>query len=153
MIKNNYKISYPSSKKVYIEGKLHNIKVAMREISLTDTVVLKDGVKIFVPNAPIIVYDTSGPYSDDNQNVDIKKGIARMRKDWIENRADSERLPRFTSPYSRQNKQNATLNFPIINLPRRAKAGKKITQMAYAKAGIITPEMEYASIRENMQNE
>jgi len=149
MTKNNCRITYPASSKIYVPGKLHNIKVAMRQIALLDTVTIKNGVKTIESNAPVVVYDTSGPYSD--QITDIKKGLPRMRQTWVEDRGDTELLKNFTSIYA-NGRAGGKNNFPVVNLPRRAQKGKKITQMSYAKAGIITPEMEYAAIRENMQN-
>ncbi len=108
---------------------------------------------ILEPNAPVYIYDTSGPYSDPNYQVDLKKGLPRMREQWIIDRNDTEQLKEVTSEYGKQRLADHSLDhlrFEHIQLPRRAQAGKHITQMAYAKAGIVTPEMEYVAIRENM---
>lgn len=156
MKNNNYHIHYPSSKKIYVKGKIHDIAVGMREVSLVDTIHIENGEKKIEHNAPVVIYDTSGQYSDENANIDIRKGLKRIREQWIEKRNDTEQLPAFTSSYCNERLKNKKLDeirFPIVNYPRRAKAGKNITQMYYAKQSIITPEMEYVSIRENQQNE
>ncbi|MDR3261738.1 MAG: phosphomethylpyrimidine synthase ThiC [Tannerella sp.] len=140
----NYRITYPSSRKIYVKGKIHAIEVGMRQISLLGG------------NAPVVVYDTSGTYSDDDVTVDIGKGLGRIREQWIENRNDTEQLSAFSSDYGNErlnDKKSEPVRFPLIHLPRRAKTGKSITQMYYARQGIITPEMEYVAIRENQQNE
>ena len=129
------------------------IKVGMQKVNLTPTVEIVDGKKVMKPNEPVYIYDTSGPFSDPTISIDLKKGIERIRESWIEQRNDVEQLTELTSEYGRMRAANASLDhlrFEHIALPRKAKAGKKITQMAYAKVGIITPEMEYVSIRENM---
>ena len=149
------KITYPSSEKVYMQGKLFpDIRVGMRRVTLTPTVTKdQDGKKHFSPNDPVYIYDTSGPYSDPAAQIDLKKGLPRLREQWITARGDVERLPEFTSEYCRERLANRALDhlrFDHTPLPYRAKAGKRITQMAYAKQGIITPEMEYVAIRENM---
>jgi phosphomethylpyrimidine synthase len=155
-VKKEHKISYPSSKKVYIKGKIHNIKVGMRSVSLLDTIKMVNGEKFSEPNAPVMIYDTSGQYSDTDKPVDITKGLDRIRENWVEERNDTEKLTAFSSEYCNQRLKNKSLDnirFPQINMPRKAKAGKNITQMYYAKQGIITPEMEYVAIRENLNNE
>lgn len=149
--------SYPSSEKVYLNGKLFPIKVGMRKISLTPNIKYEyEGDKrIETPNQPLLVYDTSGPYTDPDQKIDINKGINRLRENWIMERGDVYLLDDITSNYGKQRRDDKSLDairFPIQHKPLKAKAGKKITQMAYAKAGIITPEMEYVAIRENMNN-
>jgi phosphomethylpyrimidine synthase len=150
-----HKISYPSSEKIYAQGKIHDIQVGMRRISLSDTVTEECGVLHKEKNEPVVVYDTSGDYSDDSLTVDINKGLRRLREDWIEKRCDTDILSSFSSEYCKQRLVNESLNqirFPRTNLPRKAKAGCAITQMYYARQGIITPEMEYVAIRENQQN-
>ena len=150
------KIKYPSSKKIYIKGKIHNLQVGMREVTLTDTVKTIDNKQVFEPNEPVVLYDTSGQYSDENIQTDIREGLQRIRENWVTERNDTELLDKFTSVYSNQrlnNKALESIRFPIVHLPRKAKAGSKITQMYYAKQGIITPEMEYVAIRENQGNE
>ena len=147
--------SYPSSEKVYLNGKLFPIKVGMRKISLTPNIKYEGDKRIETPNQPLLVYDTSGPYTDPDQKIDINKGINRLRQNWIMERGDVYLLDDITSNYGKQRRDDKSLDairFPIQHKPLKAKAGKKITQMAYAKAGIITPEMEYVAIRENMNN-
>lgn len=147
--------SYPSSEKVYLNGKLFPIKVGMRKISLTPNVKYEGDKRIETPNQPLLVYDTSGPYTDPDQKIDINKGINRLRENWIMERGDVYQLDDITSNYGKQRRDDKSLDairFPIQHKPLKAKAGKKITQMAYAKAGIITQEMEYVAIRENMNN-
>lgn len=147
------KITYPESEKVYMQGQLHPyLKVGMRKVNLTPTVVVENGKKVMTENAPVYIYDTSGAYSDPDQKVDLKKGLPRLREPWIQER-DVERLTEISSEYGKMrlaDKSLASLRFDHITLPYRAKAGKQITQMYYAKQGIITPEMEYVAIRENM---
>ena len=129
------------------------IKVGMQKVNLTPTVEIVNGEKILSPNAPVYIYDTSGPFSDPDIHINLEKGIERIREPWIELRNDVEQLPEQTSEYGRMRASDTSLDhlrFEHIALPRRAQKGKKITQMAYAKAGIITPEMEYVAIRENM---
>ena len=150
----NNEHTYAQREKVYMNGTLYPfIKVGMQKVNLTPTVEIVDGEKVMTPNDPVYIYDTSGPFSDPTISIDLKKGIERIRESWIEQRNDVEQLTELTSEYGRMRAANASLDhlrFEHIALPRKAKAGKKITQMAYAKAGIITPEMEYVSIRENM---
>ncbi|NIK73464.1 phosphomethylpyrimidine synthase [Thermonema lapsum] len=145
---------FPCSRKIYVEGKLHPIKVAMREITLHDTVTKFNGVEKREENPPITVYDTSGPYTDPNVEIDITKGLPRVREEWIRARGDVEELEAPTSDYGKQRLSDpklAHLRFEHIRKPLRAKPGKIVTQMHYAKQGIITPEMEYVAIRENMR--
>lgn len=144
--------SYPSSEKIYVDGKLHPIKVAMRRINLTPTVKIEGEEKITTENAPVTVYDTSGVYTDPAVKVDINKGIPRLREQWIASREDLEQLPAITSDYGRLREADKSLDsirFAHRYAPRRAKEGREITQMALARKGIITPEMEYVAIREN----
>lgn len=148
--------SYPNSEKIHIPGKLHPIKVAMRKVKQYPTVKIVDGVRKEYPNEDIVIYDTSGPYTDPAYHYDINKGLPRTRTEWVEHRNDTEILPELTSEYGRQRLADENLDairFPVRHLPRRAKEGKRITQMHYARKGIITPEMEYVAIRENLDNE
>ncbi len=148
--------SYPGSEKIYMQGKLHDIKVPMRRVNLTLTVKMVDGEKVMTDNDSVYVYDTSGVYTDPAVETDINHGIPRVREQWISRRDDLEQLAGITSEYGREREQNKDLDsirFAHRYAPRRAKAGKAITQMALARAGVITPEMEYVSIRENMNNE
>ena len=152
------RIKYPSSQKVYMHGKLFpDLRVAMRKVSLLPTVKKdKDGKKTYTPNDPVYVYDTSGVYSDPAVEIDLKKGLPRLREEWILKRGGVERLSSFTSEYCNQrlaDKKLDHLRFGHAPLPLRGKDGEGITQMAYAKKGIITPEMEYVAIRENMNCE
>ena len=151
---NKIKISYPSSEKVYIPGNIHkDIKVAMRRVKLTPTVSIVNGEKKIKENSPIYVYDTSGPFSDPNAEIDLKKGLPRLREEWISRRNDTEQLPGLTSEYGRErlaDKSLDSLRFEHIRMPLRAKEGHQVSQMYYAKKGIITAEMEYVAIRENM---
>jgi phosphomethylpyrimidine synthase len=155
---NLMKIKYPSSEKVYMEGTLFpEIRVAMRKVNLTPTVTKdKNGEKHFSENAPVYVYDTSGAYSDPKVEINLKRGLPRLREPWILKRGGVEKLSQQSSEYCRErlaNKSLDELRFQHIALPYRALPGKSITQMAYAKQGIITPEMEYVAIRENMNCE
>jgi len=155
-MKTNQRINYPSSAKVYVKGKIHDIKVGMRSVSLLDTVTVVDGIKKHEGNKPVTIYDTSGQYSDMDVSIDITKGLQRTREKWVEERDDTKKLTAFSSRYCNERLNNLSLDsirFPITNLPRKAKEGKTITQMYYAQQGIITPEMEYVAIRENLQNE
>lgn len=148
--------SYPNSEKIYMDGTIYPIKVPMRRINLTPTVKIINGEKVITENAPVYVYDTSGVYTDSNFKVDINQGIPRTRQKWLSKRDDLEQLSNITSKYGKERELNNNLDiirFKHRYAPLRAKSGKSITQMALAKAGIITPEMEYVSIRENMNNE
>ncbi|AKX59150.1 thiamine biosynthesis protein ThiC [Thiopseudomonas alkaliphila] len=143
---------FPNSRKIYVQGSRPDILVPMREISLTPTVT-DEGVE---ENAPVFVYDTSGPYTDPNVTIDVRKGLADVRSAWIEERGDTEILPGLSSEYGRERLNDAELSkmrFAAIRNPRRAKPGKNVTQMHYARQGIITPEMEFVAIRENMKLE
>lgn len=155
---NLMKIKYPSSEKVYMEGTLFpEIRVAMRKVNLTPTVTKdKNGEKHFSENAPVYVYDTSGAYSDPKVEINLKRGLPRLREPWILKRGGVEKLSQQSSEYCRErlaNKSLDELRFQHIALPYRALPGKSVTQMAYAKQGFITPEMEYVAIRENMNCE
>ncbi len=143
----------PNSRKIYVEGSRPDIQVPMREISQADTPTGMGGEK----NPPIYVYDCSGPYTDPNARIDIRQGLPALRQKWIEERNDTEVLPGLTSEYGRQRADMAdlaALRFPGLHrLPRQAKAGMNVSQMHYARKGIVTPEMEYVAIRENMQRQ
>jgi len=142
----------PNSRKVYVEGSRPDIRVPMREITQTDTHT-SNGVE---KNPPIYVYDCSGPYTDPAANIDIRSGLAPLREGWIGERNDTEQLAGPSSGYGRQRLADpalAELRFNLQRAPRRAKAGANVTQMHYARQGIITPEMEYVAIRENQKIE
>jgi len=151
--------AFPNSHKVYVAGSRADIRVPMREIKLSDTLLAARGESAQVEsekNPPVLVYDTSGPYSDPHVAIDIRKGLADIRSAWIEDRADSERLKDWSSQYCRERMNNAALDalrFEHIRLPRKARQGANVTQMHYAKKGIITPEMEYVAIRENLRRD
>ena len=139
------------SKKVYVQGKIHDIQVAMREITLTPT---KHANGRLEENAPVTVYDTGGAYTDDNAVIDVRKGLPRLREQWILDRGDVEELSEVSSDYGKERKNDAKLDeqrFEHISKPLRAKAGMNVSQLHYAKKGIITPEMEYIAIRENQR--
>ncbi|NIF25411.1 phosphomethylpyrimidine synthase ThiC [Pantoea sp. Tr-811] len=141
---------FPRSRKVYVEGSRPDIRVPMREISLDDTPTDFGGES----NAPVLVYDTSGPYTDPNVIIDVRKGLADVRSAWIEARGDTERLGGLSSDFGQQRLNDADLaklRFAHVRNPRRAKAGANVSQMHYARQGIITAEMEYVAIRENMK--
>ena len=145
---------FPSSHKVSVEGTQENVRVGMREITLSDTFVGgTDENPVYEPNAPIRVYDTSGPYTDPGFTLDVRKGLDKYREQWIESRGDTEILESVTSQFSQQRMADEGLDhirFEHLPKIRRAKSGKNVTQMHYARQGIITPEMEYVAIRENM---
>lgn len=151
---NNDKKAYAQREKAYMNGKLFPfIRVGMQKVNLTPTVKIVNGEKVMTPNAPVYIYDTSGPFSDPSMQIDLKKGLPRMRESWITARGDVEQLPSITSEYGKMRRDDKSLDhlrFEHIALPYRAKAGKCCTQMYYAKQGIVTPEMEYVAIRENM---
>lgn len=145
---------FPASKKIYVKGKIHDINVAMREISLEDTVDKFNGT--VVKNDPITIYDTSGPYTDTNIKIDVKRGIHPLREKWILERGDVEQLADISSNYGKERLLNSDidyLRFEHIKKPLRAKKGANVSQMHYAKKGIITPEMEYIAIRENQRQQ
>ncbi|MFT7071246.1 MAG: phosphomethylpyrimidine synthase [Patiriisocius sp.] len=144
---------FPNSTKVYVAGKIYpQIKVAMREIALSDT---KDSLtKKKTSNEPITVYDTSGPYTDPNKEINVHLGIERIREQWVLDRNDTEQLAEFSSKYCNERLNDKSLDhmrFSLLKKPQRAKKGKNVTQLHYAKKGIITPEMEYIAIRENQR--
>jgi phosphomethylpyrimidine synthase len=147
------RIPFPNSTKIYVDGVIHPIKVAMREIALADTKMSNGTVQ---KNPPVTVYDTSGAYTDPNIEIDIKKGLPRLREQWILDRNDVEILSEISSEYGKQRLHNEKLNdlrFEYLHQPKKAKKGVNVSQLYYAKKGIITPEMEYIAIRENQRIE
>ena len=140
------------SQKIHVEA--GDLRVAMREIKLSATPVLGTGGESRLEhNPPVRVYDTSGPYTDPAVKIDIRAGLPGLRAPWIEARNDTELQSGFASEYTRSRNADVSLDglrFPNIPLPRRAKAGRNVTQMHYARQGIVTPEMEYIAIRENL---
>ncbi len=142
----------PASKKVYIQGSRADIQVPFREISLTDTPTGLGGEV----NPGIMVYDTSGPYTDPAVQIDLNQGLPNVRDQWILERDDTERLDSLSSTFGQERLKDirtAEIRFAHIQNPRRAKVGKNVTQMHYARQGIITPEMEYIAIRENQRQQ
>ena len=141
---------FPNSRKIYVQGSRPDIRVGMREISCSPTT----GMFGEEENPPIPVYDTSGPFTDPDITIDLMKGIPDVRGGWIEERGDTELLDGPTSEYGQRRQADpalAHLRFEHIRQPRRAKSGRNVTQMHYARQGIITPEMEYVAIRENLR--
>jgi phosphomethylpyrimidine synthase len=142
----------PNSRKVYIAGTRPDVRVPMREITQSDTPASFGAEK----NPPILVYDTSGPYTDPQARIDIRQGLAALRGQWIAERNDTEELPGPTSRYGRERLSDpglAELRFDLKRKPRRARAGRSVTQMHYARKGIVTPEMEYVAIRESQRRD
>ena len=143
----------PNSRKVYVQGSRPDLQVPMREIAQSDTPTGFGGEA----NPPVTVYDCSGPYTDPNAQIDIRSGLAAVRQRWIEERGDTELLADLSSEFGRQRAADPKLDelrFPELQRqPRRAKAGANVTQMHYARQGIITPEMEYVAIRENLKRQ
>ncbi len=139
----------PNSKRIYVNGSREDIRVPMRAIEQDDTL-LPDGRREV--NPPVFVYDTSGAFGDPTQTVNILDGLPNLRSNWIEERGDTQRLDGLSSEYGRRRAQDPSLDairFGRIRPPRKAKPGANVTQMHYARQGIITPEMEFAAIREN----
>ena len=151
----NIKITFPNSEKIYLKGNIHpELRVGMRKVTLTPTVTIDaDGQEHRRENAPVLLYDTSGPFGDKNATIDLKKGLPRLREPWIMERGGVERLSQLSSEYGRMRLADKSLDhlrFEHKTLPLRAKEGCQVGQMYFAKQGIITPEMEYVAIRENM---
>jgi phosphomethylpyrimidine synthase len=145
---------FPASRKVFVTGTHAGVRVPMREVALTPTKSMNGGLP--TPNEPITVYDTSGPYTDPSVQVDVRTGLAALRRDWILSRGDVEQLPDVTSQYGRMRATDpklADLRFQHVRKPLRAKSGTNVTQIHYARKGIVTPEMEFIAIRENQSRE
>jgi len=144
--------SFANSKKVYIQGSTPDIQVPFREISISDTPSEFGAEK----NVPVLVYDTSGPYTDPKHDINIQNGLHALREKWIEDRQDTEVLDGPSSDFGKQRKNDPELKkmrFNLLRKPRKAKSGQNVSQMHYAKKGIITPEMEFIAIRENQRRE
>ncbi len=142
----------PGSRKIHVPGSRPDLQVPMREIALTRTPTLFGGQD----NPPLTVYDTSGPYTDPDTRIDLSAGLPALRARWIEERGDTERLQGLSSLFGRGREHDPKLDavrFPARSLPRRARAGANVTQMHYARRGIVTPEMEFVAIRENQRLE
>ena len=146
--------TYPNSSKIYIDGKLPGVRVSMREIALSDSLVSGDEDNpVLKPNDPVQVYDTSGVYTDPDIRIDVRQGLPKLKQQWTIARQDTETLTSLTSRFSQERMADEGLDhlrFECLSEPRRALAGKNVTQLHYARQGIITPEMEYIAIRENM---
>jgi len=142
----------PNSRKIYVAGSRPDIRVPMREIAQNDTPASFGAEK----NPPIVVYDTSGAYSDPDARIEVRAGLKPLRGSWIEERGDTEELPSPSSAYGRKRLEDpalAGMRFHLSRKPRRAKSGANVTQMHYARRGIVTPEMEFIAIRENVRRE
>ena len=140
---------FPNSRKVYVQGSRPDLRVPMREIRQTPTPTAAGAE----PNPPIVVYDTSGPYTDPEYEADLARGLPPLREPWIAERGDTERLPGPSSEWARAHPAPEGLRFPARRPPRRARAGANVTQMHYARRGIVTPEMEFVAIRESQRLE
>lgn len=141
---------FPASQKIYVKGSRDDIQVAMREISLSPTKLQNNKEEV---NPPVRIYDTSGPYTDPNKEIDVRLGLNTLREKWILERSDTELLEGFSSEYANIRDKNIALEglrFEYKRQPRRAKPGENVTQLHYARKGMITPEMEYIAIRENL---
>ncbi|MFB2831673.1 phosphomethylpyrimidine synthase ThiC [Aeromonas jandaei] len=150
-------MAHPNSRRIFIEGSRPDIRVPLREIRLADTFVggTKDAPQ-FEPNEPVPVYDTSGRYGEEGVAIDVRRGLPRLRENWVLERDDTDELPGLSSTFTQERLADEGLDhlrFEHLPKPRRAKPGRRVTQLHYARAGIVTPEMEFIAIRENMGRE
>ncbi|MBL0615845.1 phosphomethylpyrimidine synthase ThiC [Aeromonas veronii] len=150
-------MAHPNSRRIFIEGSRADIRVPLREIQLADTFVggTKEDPK-FEPNEPVPVYDTSGRYGEEGVAIDVRRGLPRLRENWVLERDDTDELPGLSSTFTQERLADEGLDhlrFEHLPKPRRAKPGRRVTQLHYARAGIVTPEMEFIAIRENMGRE
>ncbi|HAU4889046.1 TPA: phosphomethylpyrimidine synthase ThiC [Aeromonas hydrophila] len=150
-------MAHPNSRRIFIEGSRADIRVPLREIQLADTFVggTKEDPR-FEPNEPIPVYDTSGRYGEEGVAIDVRRGLPRLRENWVLERDDTDELPGLSSTFTQERLADEGLDhlrFEHLPKPRRAKPGRRVTQLHYARAGIVTPEMEFIAIRENMGRE
>ncbi|QPR88826.1 phosphomethylpyrimidine synthase ThiC [Aeromonas hydrophila] len=150
-------MAHPNSRRIFIEGSRADIRVPLREIQLADTFVggTKENPK-FEPNEPVPVYDTSGRYGEEGVAIDVRRGLPRLRENWVLERDDTDELPGLSSTFTQERLADEGLDhlrFEHLPKPRRAKPGRRVTQLHYARAGIVTPEMEFIAIRENMGRE
>ncbi|MFQ1750775.1 phosphomethylpyrimidine synthase ThiC [Aeromonas veronii] len=150
-------MAHPNSRRIFIEGSRADIRVPLREIQLADTFVggTKEDPK-FEPNEPLPVYDTSGRYGEEGVAIDVRRGLPRLRENWVLERDDTDELPGLSSTFTQERLADEGLDhlrFEHLPKPRRAKPGRRVTQLHYARAGIVTPEMEFIAIRENMGRE
>ncbi|PPI88324.1 phosphomethylpyrimidine synthase ThiC (plasmid) [Candidatus Pantoea edessiphila] len=144
--------SFPYSKRIYLKGSNVYIKVPMRKITLNPSIIKEKKNCIYKHNEPIVIYDTSGPYGDPKIDININYGIKRLRTNWIKQRQDNEFI-NVTNLFNQEKNINLisqNIKFNALHRPLKAKQGKRVTQMHYARAGIITPEMEFVALRENM---
>lgn len=150
-------IAFPNSKRIWIQGSRADIRVPMREIQLSPTLLGGDKDRPrYEENEAVPVYDTAGPYGDPDAVIDVQRGLAKLRADWIAARDDSEVLTNTSSRYTQQRLADDGLDhlrFERLPQPRRAKAGRRVTQLHYARQGVVTPEMEFIALRENMGRE
>ncbi|WP_368163588.1 phosphomethylpyrimidine synthase ThiC [Aeromonas sp. R6-2] len=150
-------MAHPNSRRIFIEGSRPDIRVPLREIQLADTFVggTKEAPQ-FEPNEPVPVYDTSGPYGEEAAPIDVRCGLPRLREQWVLERADTDELPGLSSTFTQERLADEGLDhlrFEHLPSARRAKPGRRVTQLHYARAGIVTPEMEFIALRENMGRE
>nr|WP_326492234.1 phosphomethylpyrimidine synthase ThiC [Aeromonas hydrophila] len=150
-------MAHPNSRRIFIEGSRADIRVPLREIQLADTFVggTKEDPR-FEPNEPIPVYDTSGRYGEEGVAIDVRRGLPRLRENWVLERDDTDELPGLSSTFTQERLADEGLDhlrFEHLPKPRRAKPGRRVTQLHYARTGIVTPEMEFIAIRENMGRE
>ncbi|WP_319799367.1 phosphomethylpyrimidine synthase ThiC [Aeromonas hydrophila] len=150
-------MAHPNSHRIFIEGSRADIRVPLREIQLADTFVggTKEDPR-FEPNEPVPVYDTSGRYGEEGVAIDVRRGLPRLRENWVLERDDTDALPGLSSTFTQERLADEGLDhlrFEHLPKPRRAKPGRRVTQLHYARAGIVTPEMEFIAIRENMGRE
>lgn len=150
-------MAHPNSRRIFIQGSRPDIRVPLREIQLADTFVggTKEAPQ-FEPNEPVPVYDTSGPYGEEAAPIDVRRGLPRLREQWVLERADTEALEGLSSTFTQERLADEGLDhlrFEHLPSARRAKPGRRVTQLHYARAGIVTPEMEFIALRENMGRE
>ena len=149
--------AFPNSSRIYLAGSREDIRVPMREIQLSPTLIGgNEDAPRYEPNEPVPVYDTSGPYGDPTIPIDVHTGLAKLRSRWIAERDDTDTLPSRSSAYTRERLADEgldALRFSDLLTPQRAKAGRRVTQLHYARLGIVTPEMEFIALRENMGRE
>jgi phosphomethylpyrimidine synthase len=150
-------MAHPNSSRIFIEGSRPDIRVGLREIALADTLVggSKDNPQ-FEANEPVPVYDTSGAYGDEHAVIDVRLGLPRLRESWVRERGDTEELDDLSSAFTQERLADEGLDhlrFDNLPKPRRAKPGRRVTQLHYARQGLVTPEMEFIAIRENMGRE
>ena len=149
--------AFPHSRRIYLAGTQPGVRVPMREIQLSPTLIGgTEGNPQYEENEAIPVYDTSGPYGDPAEKIDVRQGLAKLRQPWIDARADSETLTTRSSAYTQARLADEFLDelrFTGLLTPKRARPGKRVTQLHYARRGVITPEMEFIALRENMGRE